>query len=75
MAVIAPGWQAAFAPNVQEREWRAGGVFLFQRLPELIMQREEVIKTQAGSSSGGRRASIPGAVLGMAPDLSVMPIV
>ena len=29
MAVIAPGWQAAFAPNVQERAWRAGGVFPF----------------------------------------------
>jgi len=46
MAVIAPGWYAAFAAKHQERAWLEGGVYPFLRRPQRLVGRKEKLEAQ-----------------------------
>jgi hypothetical protein len=69
MAVIAPGWYAAFTAKHQERAWLEGGVYPFLRMPQLLMERSEKLEAQRCSgvvgASAVRGVAVPGEAAGM----------
>jgi len=51
MAVIAPGWYAAFSAKHQERAGLEGGVYPFLRMPQRLMERKEKLEAQRCSGA------------------------
>jgi hypothetical protein len=51
MAVIAPGWYAAFTAKHQDRAWLESGVYPFLRMPQRLMKRKEKLEAQRSAAS------------------------
>ena len=51
MAVIAPGWYAAFTAKHQDRAWLESGVYPFLRMPQRLMERKEKLEAQRCSGA------------------------
>jgi hypothetical protein len=64
MAVIRPGWDKMMSKEVQQKAWEMGGVNVFSRLPQRLLERTEAMEQRPDrrtTVARSRGASLPGA--------------